>query len=332
MRIKKLKIFSLLNTFFYLFLCLFLFAFVNVVNAETENKNDIKSDIKNDVKNDVKSDNKPENKTIKINVYVSYSLSEVVKEAAENFKQIYLKDNAKNDKKIDFEFNFFVNSNSMLLSKIAKDNQNFDLLFCDSQKISQIAIQKNLIHQNFAFLSDSIWVVVSKNSSKIPHNINELQDFHIHKILISQAEDDKIFKYIKNLFQQQENYKTWSVLQDQQNKIFYTTSSIQNLELLSNNQADASFSLLSEATQFIDKDKLQIAFEIDLGNYVINYFSAVNVNKDYQKDDNTKQQYEIMQSFLDYLQNPNNKNYESFAKIYKKYGYQEAKQEILQVQ
>ncbi len=328
MRIKKLKIFSLLNTFFYLFLCLFLFAFVNVVNAETENKNDIKSDIKNDVK----SDNKPENKTIKINVHVSYSLSEVVKEAAENFKQIYLKDNAKNDKKIDFEFNFFVNSNSMLLSKIAKDNQNFDLLFCDSQKISQIAIQKNLIHQNFAFLSDSIWVVVSKNLAKIPHNINELQDFHIHKILISQAEDDKIFKYIKNLFQQQENYKTWSVLQDQQNKIFYTTSSIQNLELLSNNQADASFALLSEATQFIDKDKLQIAFEIDLGNYVINYFSAVNVNKDYQKDDNTKQQYEIMQSFLDYLQNPDNKNYESFAKIYKKYGYQEAKQEILQVQ
>lgn len=328
MRIKKLKIFSLLNTFFYLFLCLFLFAFVNVVNAETENKNDIKSDIKNDVK----SDNKPENKTIKINVYVSYSLSEVVKEAAENFKQIYLKDNAKNDKKIDFEFNFFVNSNSMLLSKIAKDNQNFDLLFCDSQKISQIAIQKNLIHQNFAFLSDSIWVVVSKNLAKIPHNINELQDFHIHKILISQAEDDKIFKYIKNLFQQQENYKTWSVLQDQQNKIFYTTSSIQNLELLSNNQADASFALLSEATQFIDKDKLQIAFEIDLGNYVINYFSAVNVNKDYQKDDNTKQQYEIMQSFLDYLQNPDNKNYESFSKIYKKYGYQEAKQEILQVQ
>lgn len=320
MRIKKLKIFSLLNTFFYLFLCLFLFAFVNVVNAETENKNDIKSD------------NKPENKTIKINVHVSYSLSEVVKEAAENFKQIYLKDNAKNDKKIDFEFNFFVNSNSMLLSKIAKDNQNFDLLFCDSQKISQIAIQKNLIHQNFAFLSDSIWVVVSKNLAKIPHNINELQDFHIHKILISQAEDDKIFKYIKNLFQQQENYKTWSVLQDQQNKIFYTTSSIQNLELLSNNQADASFALLSEATQFIDKDKLQIAFEIDLGNYVINYFSAVNVNKDYQKDDNTKQQYEIMQSFLDYLQNPDNKNYESFAKIYKKYGYQEAKQEILQVQ
>ena len=328
MRIKKLKIFSLLNTFFYLFLCLFLFAFVNVVNAETENKNDIKSDIKNDVK----SDNKPENKTIKINVHVSYSLSEVVKEAAENFKQIYLKDNAKNDKKIDFEFNFFVNSNSMLLSKIAKDNQNFDLLFCDSQKISQIAIQKNLIHQNFAFLSDSIWVIVSKNLAKIPHNINELQDFHIHKILISQAEDDKIFKYIKNLFQQQENYKTWSVLQDQQNKIFYTTSSIQNLELLSNNQADASFALLSEATQFIDKDKLQIAFEIDLGNYVINYFSAVNVNKDYQKDDNTKQQYEIMQSFLDYLQNPDNKNYESFAKIYKKYGYQEAKQEILQVQ
>lgn len=328
MRIKKLKIFSLLNTFFYLFLCLFLFAFVNVVNAETENKNDIKSDIKNDVK----SDNKPENKTIKINVHVSYSLSEVVKEAAENFKQIYLKDNAKNDKKIDFEFNFFVNSNSMLLSKIAKDNQNFDLFFCDSQKISQIAIQKNLIHQNFAFLSDSIWVVVSKNLAKIPHNINELQDFHIHKILISQAEDDKIFKYIKNLFQQQENYKTWSVLQDQQNKIFYTTSSIQNLELLSNNQADASFALLSEATQFIDKDKLQIAFEIDLGNYVINYFSAVNVNKDYQKDDNTKQQYEIMQSFLDYLQNPDNKNYESFAKIYKKYGYQEAKQEILQVQ
>ncbi len=328
MRIKKLKIFSLLNTFFYLFLCLFLFAFVNVVNAETENKNDIKSDIKNDVK----SDNKPENKTIKINVHVSYSLSEVVKEAAENFKQIYLKDNAKNDKKIDFEFNFFVNSNSMLLSKIAKDNQNFDLLFCDSQKISQIAIQKNLIHQNFAFLSDSVWVVVSKNLAKIPHNINELQDFHIHKILISQAEDDKIFKYIKNLFQQQENYKTWSVLQDQQNKIFYTTSSIQNLELLSNNQADASFALLSEATQFIDKDKLQIAFEIDLGNYVINYFSAVNVNKDYQKDDNTKQQYEIMQSFLDYLQNPDNKNYESFAKIYKKYGYQEAKQEILQVQ
>lgn len=328
MRIKKLKIFSLLNTFFYLFLCLFLFAFVNVVNAETENKNDIKSDIKNDVK----SDNKPENKTIKINVYVSYSLSEVVKEAAENFKQIYLKDNAKNDKKIDFEFNFFVNSNSMLLSKIAKDNQNFDLLFCDSQKNSQIAIQKNLIHQNFAFLSDSVWVVVSKNLAKIPHNINELQDFHIHKILISQAEDDKIFKYIKNLFQQQENYKTWSVLQDQQNKIFYTTSSIQNLELLSNNQADASFALLSEATQFIDKDKLQIAFEIDLGNYVINYFSAVNVNKDYQKDDNTKQQYEIMQSFLDYLQNPDNKNYESFAKIYKKYGYQEAKQEILQVQ
>ena len=328
MRIKKLKIFSLLNTFFYLFLCLFLFAFVNVVNAETENKNDIKSDIKNDVK----SDNKPENKTIKINVYVSYSLSEVVKEAAEDFKQIYLKDNAKNDKKIDFEFNFFVNSNSMLLSKIAKDNQNFDLLFCDSQKISQIAIQKNLIHQNFAFLSDSVWVVVSKNLAKIPHNINELQDFHIHKILISQAEDDKIFKYIKNLFQQQENYKTWSVLQDQQNKIFYTTSSIQNLELLSNNQADASFALLSEATQFIDKDKLQIAFEIDLGNYVINYFSAVNVNKDYQKDDNTKQQYEIMQSFLDYLQNPDNKNYESFAKIYKKYGYQEAKQEILQVQ
>lgn len=328
MRIKKLKIFSLLNTFFYLFLCLFLFAFVNVVNAETENKNDIKSDIKNDVK----SDNKPENKTIKINVYVSYSLSEVVKEAAENFKQIYLKDNAKNDKKIDFEFNFFVNSNSMLLSKIAKDNQNFDLLFCDSQKISQIAIQKNLIHQNFAFLSDSVWVVVSKNLAKIPHNINELQDFHIHKILISQAEDDKIFKYIKNLFQQQENYKTWSVLQDQQNKIFYTTSSIQNLELLSNNQADASFALLSEATQFIDKNKLQIAFEIDLGNYVINYFSAVNVNKDYQKDDNTKQQYEIMQSFLDYLQNPDNKNYESFAKIYKKYGYQEAKQEILQVQ
>lgn len=320
MRIKKLKIFSLLNTFFYLFLCLFLFAFVNVVNAETENKNDIKSD------------NKPENKTIKINVYVSYSLSEVVKEAAENFKQIYLKDNAKNDKKIDFEFNFFVNSNSMLLSKIAKDNQNFDLLFCDSQKISQIAIQKNLIHQNFAFLSDSVWVVVSKNLAKIPHNINELQDFHIHKILISQSEDDKIFKYIKNLFQQQENYKTWSVLQDQQNKIFYTTSSIQNLELLSNNQADASFALLSEATQFIDKDKLQIAFEIDLGNYVINYFSAVNVNKDYQKDDNTKQQYEIMQSFLDYLQNPDNKNYESFAKIYKKYGYQEAKQEILQVQ
>lgn len=328
MRIKKLKIFSLLNTFFYLFLCLFLFAFVNVVNAETENKNDIKSDIKNDVK----SDNKPENKTIKINVHVSYSLSEVVKEAAENFKQIYLKDNAKNDKKFDFEFNFFVNSNSMLLSKIAKDNQNFDLLFCDSQKISQIAIQKNLIHQNFAFLSDSIWVVVSKNLAKIPHNINELQDFHIHRILISQAEDDKIFKYIKNLFQQQENYKTWSVLQDQQNKIFYTTSSIQNLELLSNNQADASFALLSEATQFIDKDKLQIAFEIDLGNYVINYFSAVNVNKDYQKDDNTKQQYEIMQSFLDYLQNPDNKNYESFAKIYKKYGYQEAKQEILQVQ
>lgn len=328
MRIKKLKIFSLLNTFFYLFLCLFLFAFVNVVNAETENKNDIKSDIKNDVK----SDNKSENKTIKINVHVSYSLSEVVKEAAENFKQIYLKDNAKNDKKIDFEFNFFVNSNSMLLSKIAKDNQNFDLLFCDSQKISQIAIQKNLIHQNFAFLSDSIWVVVSKNLAKIPHNINELQDFHIHKILISQAEDDKIFKYIKNLFQQQENYKTWSVLQDQQNKIFYTTSSIQNLELLSNNQADASFALLSEATQFIDKDKLQIAFEIDLGNYVINYFSAVNVNKDYQKDDNTKQQYEIMQSFLDYLQNPDNKNYESFSKIYKKYGYQEAKQEILQVQ
>lgn len=328
MRIKKLKIFSLLNTFFYLFLCLFLFAFVNVVNAETENKNDIKSDIKNDVK----SDNKPENKTIKINVHVSYSLSEVVKEAAENFKQIYLKDNAKNDKKIDFEFNFFVNSNSLLLSKIAKDNQNFDLLFCDSQKISQIAIQKNLIHQNFAFLSDSIWVVVSKNLAKIPHNINELQDFHIHKILISQAEDDKIFKYIKNLFQQQENYKTWSVLQDQQNKIFYTTSSIQNLELLSNNQADVSFALLSEATQFIDKDKLQIAFEIDLGNYVINYFSAVNVNKDYQKDDNTKQQYEIMQSFLDYLQNPDNKNYESFAKIYKKYGYQEAKQEILQVQ
>lgn len=328
MRIKKLKIFSLLNTFFYLFLCLFLFAFVNVVNAETKNKNDIKSNIKNDVK----SDNKPENKTIKINVHVSYSLSEVVKEAAENFKQIYLKDNAKNDKKIDFEFNFFVNSNSMLLSKIAKDNQNFDLLFCDSQKISQIAIQKNLIHQNFAFLSDSIWVVVSKNLAKIPHNINELQDFHIHKILISQAEDDKIFKYIKNLFQQQENYKTWSVLQDQQNKIFYTTSSIQNLELLSNNQADASFALLSEATQFIDKDKLQIAFEIDLGNYVINYFSAVNVNKDYQKDDNTKQQYEIMQSFLDYLQNPDNKNYESFAKIYKKYGYQEAKQEILQVQ
>lgn len=328
MRIKKLKIFSLLNTFFYLFLCLFLFAFVNVVNAETENKNDIKSDIKNDVK----SDNKPENKTIKINVHVSYSLSEVVKEAAENFKQIYLKDNAKNDKKIDFEFNFFVNSNSMLLSKIAKDNQNFDLLFCDSQKISQIAIQKNLIHQNFAFLSDSVWVVVSKNLAKIPHNINELQDFHIHKILISQAEDDKIFKYIKNLFQQQENYKTWSVLQDQQNKIFYTTSSIQNLELLSNNQADVSFALLSEATQFIDKDKLQIAFEIDLGNYVINYFSAVNVNKDYQKDDNTKQQYEIMQSFLDYLQNPDNKNYESFAKIYKKYGYQEAKQEILQVQ
>ncbi len=328
MRIKKLKIFSLLNTFFYLFLCLFLFAFVNVVNAETENKNDIKSDIKNDVK----SDNKPENKTIKINVNVSYSLSEVVKEAAENFKQIYLKDNAKNDKKFDFEFNFFVNSNSMLLSKIAKDNQNFDLLFCDSQKISQIAIQKNLIHQNFAFLSDSVWVVVSKNLAKIPHNINELQDFHIHKILISQAEDDKIFKYIKNLFQQQENYKTWSVLQDQQNKIFYTTSSIQNLELLSNNQADASFALLSEATQFIDKDKLQIAFEIDLGNYVINYFSAVNVNKDYQKDDNTKQQYEIMQSFLDYLQNPDNKNYESFAKIYKKYGYQEAKQEILQVQ
>lgn len=328
MRIKKLKIFSLLNTFFYLFLCLFLFAFVNVVNAETENKNDIKSDIKNDVK----SDNKPENKTIKINVHVSYSLSEVVKEAAENFKQIYLKDNAKNDKKIDFEFNFFVNSNSMLLSKIAKDNQNFDLLFCDSQKISQIAIQKNLIHQNFAFLSDSVWVVVSKNLAKIPHNINELQDFHIHKILISQAEDDKIFKYIKNLFQQQENYKTWSVLQDQQNKIFYTTSSIQNLELLSNNQADASFALLSEATQFIDKYKLQIAFEIDLGNYVINYFSAVNVNKDYQKDDNTKQQYEIMQSFLDYLQNPDNKNYESFAKIYKKYGYQEAKQEILQVQ
>lgn len=328
MRIKKLKIFSLLNTFFYLFLCLFLFAFVNVVNAETENKNDIKSDIKNDVK----SDNKPENKTIKINVNVSYSLSEVVKEAAENFKQIYLKDNAKNDKKIDFEFNFFVNSNSMLLSKIAKDNQNFDLLFCDSQKISQIAIQKNLIHQNFAFLSDSVWVVVSKNLAKIPHNINELQDFHIHRILISQAEDDKIFKYIKNLFQQQENYKTWSVLQDQQNKIFYTTSSIQNLELLSNNQADASFALLSEATQFIDKDKLQIAFEIDLGNYVINYFSAVNVNKDYQKDDNTKQQYEIMQSFLDYLQNPDNKNYESFAKIYKKYGYQEAKQEILQVQ
>lgn len=320
MRIKKLKIFSLLNTFFYLFLCLFLFAFVNVVNAETENKNNIKSD------------NKPENKTIKINVYVSYSLSEVVKEAAENFKQIYLKDNAKNDKKIDFEFNFFVNSNSMLLSKIAKDNQNFDLLFCDSQKISQIAIQKNLIHQNFAFLSDSVWVVVSKNLAKIPHNINELQDFHIHKILISQAEDDKIFKYIKNLFQQQENYKTWSVLQDQQNKIFHTTSSIQNLELLSNNQADASFALLSEATQFIDKDKLQIAFEIDLGNYVINYFSAVNVNKDYQKDDNTKQQYEIMQSFLDYLQNPDNKNYESFAKIYKKYGYQEAKQEILQVQ
>lgn len=320
MRIKKLKIFSLLNTFFYLFLCLFLFAFVNVVNAETENKNDIKSD------------NKPENKTIKINVHVSYSLSEVVKEAAENFKQIYLKDNAKNDKKIDFEFNFFVNSNSMLLSKIAKDNQNFDLLFCDSQKISQIAIQKNLIHQNFAFLSDSVWVVVSKNLAKIPHNINELQDFHIHRILISQAEDDKIFKYIKNLFQQQENYKTWSVLQDQQNKIFYTTSSIQNLELLSNNQADASFALLSEATQFIDKDKLQIAFEIDLGNYVINYFSAVNVNKDYQKDDNTKQQYEIMQSFLDYLQNPDNKNYESFAKIYKKYGYQEAKQEILQVQ
>lgn len=328
MRIKKLKIFSLLNTFFYLFLCLFLFAFVNVVNAETENKNDIKSDIKNDVK----SDNKPENKTIKINVHVSYSLSEVVKEAAENFKQIYLKDNAKNDKKIDFEFNFFVNSNSMLLSKIAKDNQNFDLLFCDSQKISQIAIQKNLIHQNFAFLSDSVWVVVSKNLAKIPHNINELQDFHIHRILISQAEDDKIFKYIKNLFQQQENYKTWRVLQDQQNKIFYTTSSIQNLELLSNNQADASFALLSEATQFIDKDKLQIAFEIDLGNYVINYFSAVNVNKDYQKDDNTKQQYEIMQSFLDYLQNPDNKNYESFAKIYKKYGYQEAKQEILQVQ
>ena len=328
MRIKKLKIFSLLNTFFYLFLCLFLFAFVNVVNAETENKNDIKSD----VKSDVKSDNKPENKTIKINVHVSYSLSEVVKEAAENFKQIYLKDNAKNDKKIDFEFNFFVNSNSMLLSKIAKDNQNFDLLFCDSQKISQIAIQKNLIHQNFAFLSDSVWVVVSKNLAKIPHNINELQDFHIHKILISQAEDDKIFKYIKNLFKQQENYKTWSVLQDQQNKIFYTTSSIQNLELLSNNQADASFALLSEATQFIDKDKLQIAFEIDLGNYVINYFSAVNVNKDYQKDDNTKQQYEIMQSFLDYLQNPDNKNYESFAKIYKKYGYQEAKQEILQVQ
>lgn len=328
MRIKKLKIFSLLNTFFYLFLCLFLFAFVNIVNAETENKNDIKSDIKNDVK----SDNKPENKTIKINVHVSYSLSEVVKEAAENFKQIYLKDNAKNDKKIDFEFNFFVNSNSMLLSKIAKDNQNFDLLFCDSQKISQIAIQKNLIHQNFAFLSDSVWVVVSKNLAKIPHNINELQDFHIHRILISQAEDDKIFKYIKNLFQQQENYKTWSVLQDQQNKIFYTTSSIQNLELLSNNQADASFALLSEATQFIDKDKLQIAFEIDLGNYVINYFSAVNVNKDYQKDDNTKQQYEIMQSFLDYLQNPDNKNYESFAKIYKKYGYQEAKQEILQVQ
>ncbi|MGN1035938.1 MAG: substrate-binding domain-containing protein, partial [Rhodocyclaceae bacterium] len=231
---------------------------MNVVNAETENKNDIKSDIKNDVK----SDNKPENKTIKINVHVSYSLSEVVKEAAENFKQIYLKDNAKNDKKIDFEFNFFVNSNSMLLSKIAKDNQNFDLLFCDSQKISQIAIQKNLIHQNFAFLSDSVWVVVSKNLAKIPHNINELQDFHIHKILISQAEDDKIFKYIKNLFQQQENYKTWSVLQDQQNKIFYTTSSIQNLELLSNNQADASFALLSEATQFIDKDKLQIAFEI----------------------------------------------------------------------
>ena len=328
MRIKKLKIFSLLNTFFYLFLCLFLFAFVNVVNAETEKKNYIKSDIKNDVK----SDNKPENKTIKINVHVSYSFSEVVKEAAENFKQIYLKDNAKNDKKIDFEFNFFVNSNSMLLSKIAKDNQNFDLLFCDSQKISQIAIQKNLIHQNFAFLSDSIWVVVSKNLAKIPYNINELQDFHIHKILISQAEDDKIFKYIKNLFQQQENYKTWSVLQDQQNKIFYTTSSIQNLELLSNNQADASFALLSEATQFIDKDKLQIAFEIDLGNYVINYFSAVNVNKDYQKDDNTKQQYEIMQSFLDYLQNPDNKNYESFAKIYKKYGYQEAKQEILQVQ
>ena len=328
MRIKKLKIFSLLNTFFYLFLCLFLFAFVNVVNAETENKNDIKSDIKNDVK----SDNKPENKTIKINVHVSYSLSEVVKEAAKNFKQIYLKDNAKNDKKIDFDFNFFVNSNSMLLSKIVKDNQNFDLLFCDSQKISQIAIQKNLIHQNFAFLSDSVWVVISKNLAKIPHNINELQDFHIHKILISQAEDDKIFKYIKNLFQQQENYKTWSVLQDQQNKIFYTTSSIQNLELLSNNQADASFALLSEATQFIDKDKLQIAFEIDLGNYVINYFSAVNVNKDYQKDDNTKQQYEIMQSFLDYLQNPDNKNYESFAKIYKKYGYQEAKQEILQVQ
>lgn len=328
MHIKKLKIFSLLNTFFYLFLCLFLFAFVNVVNAETENKNDIKSDIKNDVK----SDNKPENKTIKINVHVSYSLSEVLKEAAENFKQIYLKDNAKNDKKIDFEFNFFVNSNSMLLSKIAKDNQNFDLLFCDSQKISQIAIQKDLIHQNFAFLSDSIWVIVSKNLAKIPHNINELQDFHIHRILISQAEDDKTFKYIKNLFQQQENYKTWSVLQDQQNKIFYTTSSIQNLELLSNNQADASFALLSEATQFIDKDKLQIAFEIDLGNYVINYFSAVNVNKDYQKDDNTKQQYEIMQSFLDYLQNPDNKNYESFAKIYKKYGYQEAKQEILQVQ
>ena len=68
-----------------------------------------------------------------------------------------------------------------------------------------------------------------------------------------------------------------------------------------------------------------------MGDFVSDKGPAI-VNKNYQKDDNTKQQYEIMQSFLDYLQNPDNKNYESFAKIYKKYGYQEAKQEILQVQ
>lgn len=302
MSIKKLKIFSLLH----LFLCLFLFTVANVVIAETEDK------------------------TININVFISYSLSGVVKEAAENFKQIYLKDNA--DKKIDFVFDFFTNSNSMLLSKIAKDNQNFDLFFCDSEGISKMALQQNLIHQRYAFLSDSVWVIVSKNLAKIPQNINDLQDFHIHRILISQSDDDNIFKYIKNIFQQQENYKTWNVLQDQQKKIFYTNSSKQNLELLANNQAEASFALLSEAIRFVDKDKLQNAFEIDLGNNIIKYFSAVNVNKDYQKDNTTKQQYEIMQSFLDYLRNPENKYYENFVKIYKKYGYQEAKQEILQVQ
>lgn len=268
--------------------------------------------------------------TIKINVYSSYSLIEVVKAAVADFRQTYLANTS--DKKIDFDFYFFANSNSMLLSKITKDNQNFDLFFCDSEEISKMALQQNLIHQRYAFLSDSIWVVSSKNLEKIPQNLEDLQDFHIHRILVSQSTDNQVFSYLNKVFQQTENYKIWGVLQDQQKKIFYTNSVQQNLELLANNQAEVSFVLLSEIMRFVDKDKLQLAFEFNLGDSVINYFSSVNANKDYQKDDITKQQYEILQSFLDYLRNPENKYHENFVKIYGNYGYKAVKPEELKVQ